>query len=121
DAPAVDSDPVVRLADALWPCLTGEAPAGLAELVATDDVLAGWSVGQRARLRVLLAARAFEAGVEVADLHDLGRAAPALGRTLGSDDTDGLARLRLLWTLRPTRPWQVCGPAATVFEVANYP
>jgi len=59
--------------------------------------------------------------VEVADLHDVGRAAPALGRVLDSDDTDGLARLRLLWSLRPTRPWQVCGPAATVFEVVNYP
>src|SRR5207237_4495896 len=37
------------------------------------------------------------------------------------DDTDGLARLRLLWDLRPARPWQACGPAATVFELANYP
>src|SRR5581483_788548 len=36
-------------------------------------------------------------------------------------DTDGLARLRLLWDLRPTRPWLQCGPAATVFELANYP
>jgi hypothetical protein len=121
DAPAVGGDPVVRLADALWPCLTGHAPAGLAELVATDDHLARWTVGQRARLRVLLAARAFEAGMEVADLHNLGRASPAVGRALGGDDADGLARLRLLWSLRPTRPWQVCGPAATVFEVANYP
>jgi hypothetical protein len=121
DAPAVAADRVVRLADALWPCLTGDAPTGLAELVTTDDLLADWSLGERARLRVLLAARAFEAGIEVADLHDLGRAAPALGRALDSDDTDGLARLRLLWSLRPTRPWQVCGPAATVFEVANYP
>lgn len=121
DAPAAGADRVVRMGDALWPCLTGDAPGGLAELVATDDLLVGWSVGERARLRVLLAARAFEAGIEVADLHDLGRAAPALGRALGSDDTDGLARLRLLWSLRPTRPWQVCGPAATVFELANYP
>src|SRR5439155_14127461 len=107
DALDVGSDPVVRLTDARWPCLTGDAPAGLAELVATDELLAVWTVGQRARLRLLLAARAFEAGVEVAGLHDLGRAAPALGRALGSDDADGLARLRLLWSLRPTRPWQV--------------
>ncbi|HTK78278.1 MAG TPA: hypothetical protein VL371_23660 [Gemmataceae bacterium] len=121
DARGVGGDPVVRLADALWPCLTGDAPAGLAELVATDELMARWSVGRRARLRVLLTARAFEAGMEVTDLHDFGRAAPALGKVLDSDDLDGLARLRLLWSLRPTRPWQVCGPAATVFEVANYP
>jgi hypothetical protein len=55
------------------------------------------------------------------DLHALGRAGPGLGRILNTEDTDGLARLRLLWDLRPTRPWRHCGPAATVFELAKYP
>lgn len=121
DAAVVGADPVVLLAETVQHCFNGTVPLGLAELVLTEEMLLGWTVGQRARLRVLLAARAFEAGLEVADLHDLGRAASSLGRALASSDTDGLARLRLLWTLRPSRPWQVCGPAATVFELANYP
>jgi hypothetical protein len=121
DAVAVGGDPVVILADAVRPSLAGEITPAAADLLLTDDMFAGWTRGQRARLRVLLAARAFTAGLGVWDLHALGRASPGLGRVLNADDTDGLARLRLLWDLRPTRPWQQCGPAATVFELAKYP
>jgi hypothetical protein len=121
DAPVTGSDAVRLLADAVQPCLTGELPLACAELLLAEEPQAGWTRGERARLRVLLAARAFAAGLDVWDLHEMGRAAPGLGRALESDDTDGLARLRLLWDLRPTRPWQRCGPAATVFELANYP
>src|SRR5205823_14746861 len=32
-----------------------------------------------------------------------------------------LAWLRLLWSLRATRPWDRCGPANTVFELAVDP
>src|SRR5207245_9079410 len=85
------------------------------------DLRSGWTRGELARLRVLLAARAFAAGLGVWDLHALGQAVPRLGRVLNVDDTDGLARLRLLWDQRSTRPWRQCGPAATAFELANYP
>jgi predicted RNA-binding Zn-ribbon protein involved in translation (DUF1610 family) len=121
DAEAIGGDPVAMLADAVRPCLDGELSPAAADLLLTDDLFVGWTRGQRARLRVLLVARAFAAGLGVWDLHALGRAAPGLGRVLHADDTDGLARLRLLWDLRPTRPWQQCGPAATVFELAKYP
>jgi hypothetical protein len=121
DAEATGGDPVAISADALRPCLDGELSPAAADLLLTDDMFVGWTRGQRARLRVLLVARAFAAGLGVWDLHALGRAAPGLGRVLDADDTDGLARLRLLWDLRPTRPWQQCGPAATVFELAKYP
>jgi hypothetical protein len=121
DAAVTGNDAVRIVADAVGPCLTGEWPASWANLLLADDTLAGWTPGQRARLRVLLAARAFTAGLGVWELHELGRVVPALGRTLGAEDTDGLARLRLLWELRPKRPWQRCGSAATVFELANYP
>jgi hypothetical protein len=121
DAARTGGDPVACIATVVGPCLAGEAPLALADLALADELLDDWTAGRRARLRVLLAARAFEAGLEVQDLFDLGRAAPRLGRVLGVGDPDGLARLRLLWSLRPTRPWHACGPAATVFELANYP
>src|SRR5262249_42938911 len=118
DAGVTDGDPVTRLADALKPYLSGDVPLAGAELLLGTLPPPEWTRGQHARLRVLLAARAFEADLGVWDLHALGRAAPGLGRVLQSDDTDGLARLRWLWDLRQARPWQRCGPAATVFELA---
>src|SRR5262249_34287528 len=72
-----------------------------------------------ARLRVLLCDRAFEAGFEVQNLLDAGRTAPSLGAVLQTDVPGGLAALRLLWSLRPSRPWDRCGPATTVFELAG--
>jgi hypothetical protein len=121
DAGATGGDPVGILADAVRPCFTGALTPAAADLLLADDVLCGWTRSQRARLRVLLTARAFAAGLGVWDLHALGRAVPRLGHALNVEDTDGLARLRLLWDLRPTRPWRHCGPAATVFELAAYP
>ena len=40
---------------------------------------------------------------------------------LGVGDPAGLAALRLLWSERPTRPWDHCGPTQTVFELAADP
>jgi hypothetical protein len=121
DTARAGRDPVLPLAHHLGHCLTGELPLSCAERLLGDGECKGASAGSRARLRVLLAARAFEAGLEVPDLAELGRVAPALGRALATDDVDGLARLRLLWSVRPTRPWQRCGPAVTVFDLARYP
>ncbi len=78
-----------------------------------------WSA--RARLRILVADQAFEAGFEVADLLGAGQMAPALAALLRISDPDGLAALRLLWSLRPTRPWFRCGLSRTVFELATEP
>ncbi|HEX4591613.1 MAG TPA: hypothetical protein VH120_16875, partial [Gemmataceae bacterium] len=113
--------PVVVLTDAVRPCFTGELTPATADLLLDPGQLAGWSRGSIARLRVLLAARAFESGLGVWDLHALGRALPQLGRVLNVNDTDGLARLRCLWDQRAARPWRRCGPAATVFELSKYP
>lgn len=121
DAVKSGADQVTLLADALSPCLIGDRTPAWAELLLTDDLTGHWTSGQWARLRVTLAARAFAAGLGVWDLHALGQATPALGRVLKHEYTDGLARLRMLWDLRPTRPWKHCGPAATVFELAKYP
>jgi hypothetical protein len=121
DAESVGGDVVQTLAEGAIAWLVGARCPAAADDLFSDDLLTAWSRGSRARLRVLLVARAFEAGLGVWDLHGLGRAMPRLGRVLDYEDTDGLARLRIVWDLRPVRPWQRCGPAATVFELANYP
>ncbi len=70
---------------------------------------------------MLLCDHAFEAGFEVSNLLDAGQTVPALGEVLGTDDPAGLAALRLLWSQRPTRPWDHCGEARTVFDLAAEP
>jgi hypothetical protein len=77
----------------------------------------GWEK-QKARVRALVCERAFEAGFEVADLLEAGESSPALGRLVGQD-AGALAQLRLLWSLRPRRPWDRFGSALTVFEAAD--
>jgi hypothetical protein len=77
-----------------------------------------WTEAEWARTRVLVCERAFEAGFEVADLVEAGLSSPALGRLVGSEISE-LAQLRLLWSLRPRRPWDRFGSAATAFEVAD--
>jgi len=122
DADETDGDPAVILADAVQPCFTGQLTPAAAELLLADDVLTPIKDRrQMARLRVLIVARAFAAGLGVWDLHALGQVLPRLGRLLNAEDTDGLARLRMLWDERSARPWRRCGPAATVFELVNYP
>jgi hypothetical protein len=96
-------------------------PLSAAEAVLDPDRLRGWPAADRARLRVLLAGHAFAAGLGVWDLQELGRAVPAIGEALGSEDGDELGRLLLLWSLREQKPWQKCGPAASAFDLARYP
>lgn len=118
DAVARGADPVPLLVDLLARCFEGRFSLRFA-----DHLLAGWEsswwkLGDRIRLRVLLCDRAFEAGFEVRNLLDAGQNAPALGRLLGTDNVANLAALRLLWSLRPTRPWDRCGDPLTVFDLA---
>jgi hypothetical protein len=72
-------------------------------------------------LRILLCERAFEEGFEVRDLLAVGVAAPALAEALQIRDAEGLCRLRLLWSLRPSRPWDLLGFAVTAFDLAQRP
>ena len=76
---------------------------------------------RRARLRVLILARAFAAGLETEDLRIIGQVCPTLGTSYASEDRDGIARLKLLWLYRPRRLWQRIGSATTVFDLARYP
>jgi hypothetical protein len=119
DAAQAGVDPVLYLASQLGRCFGGHMP-----LVFAQPLLAGcagpWlSAADRARLRVVLCDRAFEAGCEVRDLLELGRIAPSLAALLDVEHPYYLAQLRLLWSLRPTVPWDRCGSAANAFELAS--
>src|SRR5262249_7014079 len=121
DAAAAGRDPVMLVVSQVERVLRGRLPAAFADQLLLHWQSDTWTEVNLARLPVLLCERAFDAGLEVPDLSELEQLAPALSDALHSEDTDGLARLRLLWTLRMGRPWERCGPAATVFELAIDP
>ncbi len=121
DTFASGGDPIPRVAAAIGAGFGDPRRFPAAVALAELCPQVAWTAAMRARLRVLLVESAWAAGLGVWDLHELGVALPPLDTILGSDDTDGLARLHRLWTLRPSRPWSRCGPAATAFEVALYP
>ena len=121
DAAAAGADPIPLVADQLARCFDGRLPLAYAQHLLAAWTCDWWTRGNLVRLRALLCDRAFEAGFEVRNLLDAGRTAPALGEVLSVSDPAGLAALRLLWADRPTRPWDHCGPARTVFELAADP
>ncbi len=118
DKARMGDDPVQLAVDQAGRSLEGELPLSFAEklLAHPENLLKGLSC--QTRLRILLCDRAFEAGFEVRDLTKLANAAPFLAQALRVSDTNGLAGLRLLWSLRPRRPWDDLGPADTAFELA---
>jgi hypothetical protein len=120
DAVALGRDPVPLVVDQVGPCLDGRLPLAYAQALLMEWEGPWWTRGNLTRLRTLLCDRAFEAGWEVADLVDAGTMVGAVGDVLQTADTDGLARLRLLWSLRPRRPWPSAN-VLTVFEVAEDP
>jgi hypothetical protein len=121
DAMLLGDDPVPELARQIGRCLEGERPLLLAERL-LDDAAASWRTpANDARLRVLLCDRAFEAGLEVTDLLAAGGLSPSLGTLLETASSERLALLRLLWSLRPRRPWDRWAQAVTAFELAGDP
>jgi hypothetical protein len=121
DAAALGRDPVPLVAAQIGRCFLGKLPITYAQWLLEEWEGSWWTGGNLARLRVLLCDRAFEAGLEVLDLLEAGHAAPALGDVLEISNTDALAQLRLLWSLRPRRPWDRCGEAVSAFELARDP
>jgi hypothetical protein len=120
-AVARGADGVRLVTDLLARCFEGRLALAFAEHLLDDWRCEWWTPANLARLRVLLCDRAFEAGFEVQNLLDAGRTAPSLGAVLRTDEPHALAALRLLWSLRPGRPWDRCGPVTTVFELAGDP
>jgi hypothetical protein len=121
DAVSRGADPVPLVVDLLARCFEGRISLRFAEQLLSGWDSPWWTPGHKVRLRVLLCDRAFEAGFEVRNLLDAGQNAPALGRMFGTDNVPNLAALRLLWSLRPTRPWDRCGDPWTVFDLAADP
>ncbi len=121
DAVARGADPVPLVVDLLARCFEGRISLSFAEHLLAGWESSWWTPGHKVRLRVLLCDRAFEAGFEVRNLLDAGQSAPTLGRLFGTDNVPNLAALRLLWSLRATRPWDRCGDPWTVFDLAADP
>jgi hypothetical protein len=121
DAAKLGHDPVTLVADQVARCFRGELPLVFAQKVLEEWESRWWTNGNLGRLRVLLCDRAFEAGLEVRDLLEMAPAAQALAEVLQTDQPQGLAQLRLLWSLRPRRPWDNVGDPLTVFELAAEP
>ena len=125
---AAEADPILLLAAQIGRCFDARPAEGLTRMPPcfAEELLAPWRADwwnktNLARLRLLVCDRAFEAGLEVRHLIEAGQLVPALANLLQTDDPAGLARLRLLWSLRASRPWDRCGPAVTAFEVAALP
>jgi uncharacterized C2H2 Zn-finger protein len=121
DLDRIGDNPVPGFADMVIQAMRDEAPLARLELLMAHTPWRDWPIARRTRLRVALAARAFEFGLGVWELVELGEVIPSIAEVLNTSDVDGLARLRLLWILRQERPWERCGSAATVFELAAYP
>jgi hypothetical protein len=114
-------DAVSYLADQLGACFEGRASLLLfrqlvRHLSATRK---DWTRGEVQRLRVLLAARAYESGLGIDDVLDLGRLDPAAKSLLGLEDRWRWGQLELLWSMGPRRAWQGVGPALSVFDLAE--
>jgi uncharacterized C2H2 Zn-finger protein len=121
DLDRAGDDPVPAFADMLVQALRDDVPLAHMELLMAYMPWQDWPMARRARLRVALAARAFEFGLGPWELIELGKVIPSVAEALNTADLDGLARLRLLWLLREDRPWERFGSAATAFELAAYP
>jgi hypothetical protein len=115
------TDALAGLVAQVGRCFDGKLPLAYADALLADLDAKLWSPGVKARLRVLLCDRAFEAGFELRNLVEAGETAPALGKVLDIADQESLAWLRLLWSLRPRKPWDRCGPATNVFDLAANP
>jgi hypothetical protein len=121
DLERAGTDPVPLVVGQVSRCFEGQLPLSFAGQLLHQWDSPLWSEGNLSRLRLLLCDRAFEAGLEVQDLVEVGQVAPTLGAALRAEDPDGLAHLRLLWSLRPARPWDRFGKTATAFEAAEEP
>ncbi len=121
DMTAAGADLVPPMVAQIGRCFEGELPLAFAQWLLADWDMGGQKPGNLLRLRVLLCDRAFEAGLEVSDVLEAVRTAPALAEVLQVEHPDELGQLRLLWSLRPRRPWDGWSEAVTVFELANDP
>ncbi|MDB5310583.1 MAG: hypothetical protein JWO38_4785 [Gemmataceae bacterium] len=98
-----------------------DRPIGYAEYVAGCVVQRDPAPepGDLARLRVLLLAAAFDAGLRPRDLIDLWAVAPNLRRAMGVEPLHRLGLLYGVWSMRAARRWERVGPADAVYDLAR--
>jgi hypothetical protein len=118
DAVAEGVDPLPQLAQEIGRCFSGKLPLTYAKAILEDWDETRLSEGAQSRLRALLCDRAFEEGLEVANLVHAAPLVPRLNEIVDTEGEAELAYLRLLWSLRPDCPWTDWGKCATVFELA---
>lgn len=111
-------DPTPQVVSDVMRALEGPLPLSYAHELLARWATDWWTVGELARLRVLICDRAFEAGLEVSHLHALGHGAPALAAVLMDEELGDLTHLRFLWSQRALRPWDWAESTLTVFEWA---
>ncbi|MFO0879211.1 MAG: hypothetical protein U0840_17845 [Gemmataceae bacterium] len=115
------ADPVPLVVQWIDRCFQGKLPLAFAQSLLEQWSADWWTRTNLARLRILLCDRAFEAGFEVQTLLDAGLTAPALGTVLSREAPRPLAALRLIWSMRATRPWDRLNQVQTAFEIAARP
>ncbi len=120
DSARIGKEWLNQLLGVFEPFLRGEVGPAYAETVA-EILLDGDRLGERdaARLRILLPAAAYDAGLTPAGLAHLGTWCPNFGR-LVAGNADWLDLLHELWRMRSARPWEnAIGPAQSVFDVTK--
>lgn len=121
DAARLGRDRVAGIAALAAATFRGELSTDYAEAVA-ECVLnrtPAPEAGDRARLRVLLLAAAFDAGLKPRDLIDLWTVAPNLRAAMALEPLHRLALFAGVWHLRNSRRWERIAPADTVFELCR--
>jgi hypothetical protein len=98
---------------------SGERSADFAEFVVAAYLTRARDDGELARLRILLIAAAFEAGLVPRDLLALWAGAPNLKRTMAVEPTHRLGLLFGLWRTREAHAWHSVGHGYTVFELTR--
>jgi hypothetical protein len=121
DAVAAGADPIPLVVDQISLCFDGKLPLRYADELLNGWETRWWTVGNLNRFRVLLCDRAYEIGYEVRNLLDVGQTVPSLAEVLRTNHPNDLAALRLLWSQRASMPWERCGSARNVFDLARYP
>jgi hypothetical protein len=121
DMALLGEDPIGELARSIARCFDARVALNYADMLLASLSYPWWNDVNRARLRILLCDHAFEAGLENSDLIATGETAPVLGACLQINDSDGLARLRLLWSMRARCPWLSWSNPVSAFEMAARP
>ncbi len=98
---------------------SGERPADFAEFVVGVYLSRERTPGDVARLRILLLAAAFDAGLVPRDLLDLWAGAPNLKRVMVVEPSHRLGLLFGLWRSREAKAWHSVGHGDTVFDIAR--